>query len=477
MTVPFARSHAASGWLEGGATRLVVSPSTRDDVIGEVAEITAAEATAAITAGARAAQDWRRTPIGARAAILREAVATLRTEAAEIALLIARETGKPVREAHGEVIRSADILLYAASEATRSQAEVFAGGAAHQEVMVVRRPVGTVGVITPWNFPLAIPAWKIAPALVHGNAVAWKPSPYAALTATRLLDVLLQHGLPAGVVTLLQGGADVGAALAAHPDIDALSFTGSTAVGRALVASAAARGVTVQAELGGKNTVIVWRDADVSAAAAGVAAGAFSGNGQKCTATSRVIVHPDVLDDFRHELAGRIQALVVARADDERADVGPLIDRAAQERLTREIADATRDGELIAQSTLDPELDGWFVPPTAVFAADPAGAAWTDELFGPLVVVTSTDDLDQALDLVADTDFGLAAAVYTQERALIRRVIEELPVGMLSINEPTTGGYPYVPFGGWRASGYGTREQGEEARAFYTRSKTVHIGA
>ena len=477
MTGRLARPHIPAGWVDHGRSRPVHDPSAPGEVVGEVVEISADEAHAAISASVREAQAWRRLPIGARAAILRESSVTVRAEAAELALLIARETGKPVREARGEVVRAADILLYAAAEATRSQAEVFAGATEQQEVMVVRRPVGAVAVITPWNFPLAIPVWKIAPALVHGNTVAWKPSPYASLTAARLLEILLQHGLPAGVVALLHGGADVGAAISRHPQIDALTFTGSTAVGRTLVAESAARGVAVQAELGGKNTVIVWRDADVSAAVAGVAAGAFSGNGQKCTATSRVIVHPDVRDRFCDELARHLRDLVVGPADDERTDVGPLIDRTAKQRLDAAIDAAVSGGELIAQSPLDPELEGWFVAPTAVFVDDPAGTAWTDELFGPLVVVTATDDLDHALALVADTEFGLAAAVYTQDRALIRRVIADLPVGMLSINEPTTGGYPYVPFGGWRASGYGPREQGEEARAFYTRTKTVHLGA
>lgn len=469
------RCHAAHGWFDGaGAVTERTNPSRPTEVVARWSAATPEQVARAVSDAAEVHSTWRRTPIGERCAVLRVAGRLVEARADAYAVELSREEGKIVGEARGEVLRAAAILEYFAGEASRPQGEVFAGGRADQSLLVVDQPVGLIGVVTPWNFPIAIPAWKIAPALALGNSVIWKPAPASSLLAQRLLECLLEAGLPAGVVTLLHGGADVGAALLDAPELAAVSFTGSTAVGRSIVRTAVDRGLAVQAELGGKNALIVCDDADLDAAVLALVAGAFSGNGEKCTATSRVLVDARVADDFLARARVAVEALRLGAATEAGVDVGPLVSAEARDRVRTALDGA--DGVVVAESRL-PDGDGWFVAPTLVELAAPTGELWTEELFGPVVAVHRFASLDEAIGIANSSPFGLAAAVYTRDLARSRQAIETLDVGMLSINEPTTGGYPFVPFGGWKGSAVGPREQGAAARQFYTRSKTVHVSS
>ncbi|WP_395640481.1 aldehyde dehydrogenase family protein [Pseudolysinimonas sp.] len=469
------RCHAASGWFDGdGVVVERENPSRPAEVVARWSAATPAQVGQAIEAAAEAHAGWRSTPIGGRCAVLRAAGRLLEARADAYARELSREEGKIVGEARGEVLRAAAILEYYAGEASRPRGEVFAGGRVEQSLFVVDQPVGIVAVVTPWNFPIAIPAWKIAPALAFGNSVVWKPAPASSLLAMRLLECLLEAGLPAGAVTLLLGDAEVGEAILAAPAIDAVSFTGSTGVGRSIVRAAAERGLAVQAELGGKNALIVGDDADLDAAVLALVSGAFSGNGEKCTATSRVLVDARVADDFLALARLAIEALRHGDATDADTDVGPLVSASARDRVRDALGRS--DGVVVAAAAL-PDGEGWFVAPTLVELAQPTGELWDEELFGPVVAMHRVASFDEALAVANASPYGLAAAVYTRDLARTRQAIEQLDVGMLSINEPTTGGYPYVPFGGWKGSAVGPREQGAAARQFYTRSKTVHLSA
>ena len=469
------RCHSADGWFDGdGAALQRANPSRPVEAVTRWSAATVDQAVQAIDAAADAREGWRGTSIGDRCAILRVAGRLLEDRADDYAVELSREEGKIVGEARGEVLRAAAILEYFAGEASRPQGEIFAGGGRDQSLLVIDQPIGVVAVVTPWNFPIAIPAWKIAPALAFGNTVVWKPAPAASLIAMRLLECLLEAGLPAGVVTLLHGGAEVGEAILAAPGIDAISFTGSTAVGRVISQTAAERGLALQAELGGKNSLIVCDDADLDAAVHALVSGAFSGNGEKCTATSRVLVDSRIAEDFLVRTRIAVEALRVGVATESDTDVGPLVSSSARDRVRDAVL--RTDGTVVIEATL-PAAEGWFVSPTIVELEEPQGELWEEELFGPVVAVWRFASFEAAIEVANDSQFGLAAAVYTRDISRIRRAIERLDVGMLSINEPTTGGYPYVPFGGWKASAVGPREQGEAARHFYTRSKTVHLSA
>ncbi|MGB4138155.1 MAG: aldehyde dehydrogenase family protein [Microbacterium sp.] len=475
MTEARVRSHGAAGWFDGdGAEVTTADPSHPRSTVARLSPVTGPAVARHIEAGREARRLWRERPIGERGAVLRTAAALLAERADRIGVDLARDMGKPVREAVAEVRRASEIFAYHAAAAWMPVAHGYAGATGSQTVQVVQCPVGTIAVITPWNFPVAIPAWKIAPALVFGNGVVWKPSSASPLTAHRLMECLIDAGLPDGVVTCLHAPGRVASSITGHPDIDAVTFTGSTGIGRGVVRDAVDRGIPVQAELGGKNVTIVWEDADLDRAVAGVLTGGFSGNGQKCTATSRLILSAGIADDFLERLRLAVAGIEVGPAEDEGSAVGPLISAEARDAALRAIDE--QGGRLVAEARVPAGATGWFLPPTVVELEAADGPLWREELFAPVVAVVRASDADEAIRLANDTEYGLAGAVYTQRRDLIARVVAELDVGMLSVNEPTTGGYPYVPFGGWRSSGHGPREQGESARQFFTRTKTVHIG-
>lgn len=480
MTGTVQLRHLIAGeWHSGSGSPVVsVNPARPTVVVAQGDSATAADLDKAVDAAGEARAGWAHTPVHQRGAILLEAAAVVDRNAEQWGLELALEEGKTRAEGVGEVRRAAQILRYYGNEGDREAGEMFASPRAGEQILVTRKPIGVVAVITPFNFPIAIPAWKIAPALVYGNTVVWKPANTVPLLAVRLAEALTTAGLPAGVLNMVVGDGAVGEALVAHPAIDAITFTGSTGVGRRIAATAAARGVPVQAEMGGKNAAVVLDDADFDLALEQVMLGAFRSTGQKCTATSRLIVTDPIADRFVQALTDRAAALAVGDPSDDATQMGPVISDAAQAGITAGIRAAVAQGGSVltgggpyAEGLL---AEGYFIAPTVVELTQPADI-WTEELFGPVLAVRRADDADHAFALANDSEFGLSAAVFTQDVTRVLQAVEHIDVGVLHINSESAGADPHVPFGGAKKSGLGPKEQGGAAREFFTHTTTVYL--
>ncbi|WP_300014282.1 aldehyde dehydrogenase family protein [Pseudonocardia sp.] len=473
--------HLVDGrWRDGaGAAYTDVNPARPSRSVAAGTEASAEDAVAAVAAARRAAPGWSGTPYHERAAVLVRAAALVEAAAERWGAELAAEEGKTRPEGVGEVRRAAEILRYCAGEADREAGEVYASPRRGERILVTRRPVGVVLVVTPFNFPIAIPAWKIAPALVHGNTVVWKPASTVPLLAVRLASALHDAGLPPGVLNLVVAGGRTGGALVHHPGVDAVTFTGSTAVGRAIAASCAARGVPVQAEMGGKNAAVVLADADLDLAAEQVLLGAFRSTGQKCTATSRLVVERAVADEFVAEIARRADALVVGDPLVDGVQMGPLVSAAAAEAVGAGVTAAVRQGarprttrEHLPGGDL---AEGFFAPPAVLELDSTDPVIWREELFGPVLAVVRAADPATAFALAADSAYGLAAAVFTTDLGAALDAVDTLDVGVLHVNSETAGADPHVPFGGAKHSGYGPKEQGRASREFFTHTTTVYL--
>jgi aldehyde dehydrogenase (NAD+) len=432
----------------------------------------------AVAAAREAFPKWAATPHPIRGRILDHAADLMDARAEQWGEELAWEEGKTYAEGVGEVRRAADVFRYYAGEGLRPVGEVLASPRAGEQIQVIRRPVGVVAVVTPFNFPIAIPAWKVAPALSYGNAVVWKPASAVPLLAVRLAEALVEAGLPEGVLSLLICGSGLGGRLAQHPGVDAVTFTGSTSVGRNLIAACGQLARPVQAEMGGKNAAVVLASADPDLAVAEVVAGAFRSTGQKCTATSRLIVEDAIADEFLARLVKRVASLRVGDPLDEATQMGPVISLQARDEIQQAVdAGAGRPGVEILTGGRpydDDRATGAFVQPTVAELSgdDPL---WRDELFGPVLAVRRARGARHAFDLVNQSEFGLSAAVFTDDLRSVDLAVEQIEVGVLHINSETAGAEPHVPFGGAKQSGYGPKEQGRAALEFFTRTKTVYL--
>jgi aldehyde dehydrogenase (NAD+) len=477
-------------WRDGAGPAFTdVNPTRPAQTIATGGLASTRDVDAAVAAARRAAPGWARTPCHERAAVLARAAALVDASADQWGAELAAEEGKTRPEGVGEVRRAAEILRFCAGEADRDTGELYSSPRRGERILVVRKPVGVVAVVTPFNFPIAIPAWKIAPALVHGNTVVWKPASVVPMLAVRLASALHDAGLPAGVLNLLIADGGTGGHLIAHAGVDAVTFTGSTAVGRSIAASCAARGVAVQAEMGGKNAAVVLADADLDLAAEQVLLGAFRSTGQKCTATSRLIVEAAVADEFVDEVARRATALVVGDPLAEGSQMGPLVSDAALRTVLDGVGAALGQGaRLLAGGAdrIDPDrlgpdrlgtdlAQGWFAAPTVLELASTDADLWREELFGPVLGVIRADSAEAAFALAADSAYGLSAAVFTNDLGRALTAVDELDVGILHVNSETAGADPHVPFGGARSSGYGPKEQGRASREFFTHTTTVYL--
>jgi aldehyde dehydrogenase (NAD+) len=453
------------------------NPSDTRDLVATVRAGSVADVAAAVDAATAAFPAWRRLPGPARAGLLHAWGDAIAARGEELAQLIAREVGKPIGEARGEVGRAVVICRYYAGEAVRDIGEVIPAGGPDTTQFTLRDPLGPVALITPWNFPLAIPLWKAAPALAFGNTVILKPSEMAPAVAAVLAETSTVAGLPAGVFNVVHGGGETGAALVAHEGVRGISFTGSAAVGARIQAEGARRNVRAQAEMGGKNVVIVAPDADLALAARLTAAGAFRFAGQKCTATSRAIVHRDVMEPFLEQLAEATRPLQHGPVTEAGAAIGPLVSAAALDRVQGVLADAPP----VAFEHPLPSGEAWehghWCAPVAYRVADPAHPVARDELFAPVLAVLEAGDLDEAIALANDTRFGLSASLFTRDLASAFRYIRAIEVGLVRVNGDTTGVDPHAPFGGLKGSSSGSREQGRAARDFYTDIRTIQIHA
>ena len=472
--------HLVGGqWRDGaGDTVRSVNPTRPDEVVAQGLSGTVADVDNAVDAARAALRRWAGTPIHARGAGLAAAAVVVDRHAEQWGLELAREEGKTRAEGVGEVRRAAQILRYYAGEGDRQAGELYASPRAGEQILVTRKPIGVVGVITPFNFPIAIPAWKIAPALIYGNTVVWKPASTVPLLAIRLAEALTEAGLPAGVLNLLIGGSAIGDGIVHHGGVDAITFTGSTGVGRRIAAAAAARGVPVQAEMGGKNAAVVLDDADFDLAVEQVMLGAFRSTGQKCTATSRLVLTDGIADRFLDAVVARADTLVVGDPTNDRTEMGPVVNGSALESITVGIDTArSQRARVLAGGggySDGPLAEGFFVAPTVV-ELNGSADIWTDELFGPVLAVRRAADAEEAFALANDSEFGLSAAVFTQDLTRALQAMEHIDVGVLHVNSESAGADPHVPFGGAKKSGLGPKEQGAAAREFFTHTTTVYL--
>jgi aldehyde dehydrogenase (NAD+) len=452
------------------------NPSDHADLVAMAPVASAADVDTAAAAATAALASWRAQSGPARADALYRWGEAIAARGEELAQMMAREVGKPISEARGEVARATVICRYYAGESVRDIGEVIPAQAADALQFTLRDPLGVVALITPWNFPIAIPLWKAAPALAFGNTVVLKPSEHSPQTSHLLAETALAAKLPNGTFNIVHGDGSSGAALVGHEAIRAVSFTGSQAAGSRVAMMAAARNVRVQTEMGGKNVVIVARDADLDRAAALTAAGAMRYAGQKCTATSRVIVDRAVESAFIEKLQAAVASLPLGPVTETKCAVGPLITPESQQRIERALA--AHDAETLFGGALP---DGahyrggnWFAPRVLRFHGAADALAQT-ELFGPVLGLLTADDLDHAIAMANATPFGLSASLFTSDLRSTLNYVRRIEAGLVRVNGDTTGVDPHAPFGGVKGSSSGSREQGRAARDFYTEIRTVQI--
>jgi aldehyde dehydrogenase (NAD+) len=465
------RASESDSWIDD------VNPSDATDLIAHVPRGTPDDVQLAVRAASDAYEAWRAMTGPARAELLYKWAAAIGDRAEEIAQLAVREVGKPVGEARGEVGRCVAVLRYYAGEAVRATGSVIPAQVPGALQYSVHQSLGVVALITPWNFPLAIPMWKAAPALAFGNTVVLKSAESSSRCALMLAECAVAAGIPKGVFNVLVGAGDVmGPALIAAPEVRAVSFTGSGRIGAVVAAAAAGRNIRYQTEMGGKNIAIVMSDADLRQAATLVAGGAMRYAGQKCTATSRVVVAREVEGAFLSELRAQVAALPMGPVTDATAAIGPVISGQSRESINAALEGI--DAERIYVGDIPTSADfanGYFVPPTIIRGAAVDSALAQRELFGPVLATFVADDLDHAIALANGTQYGLSAALFTRDIRSALRYVDRIDAGMVRVNGDTTGVDPHAPFGGMKSSSSGTREQGPAAREFYTEIKTVQI--
>ncbi|GMG82775.1 aldehyde dehydrogenase family protein [Paralimibaculum aggregatum] len=465
-------------WIETATALENINPSDTRDVVGRYAQAGRAEAERAVAAAAAAAHGWARSGIQQRHDILRSAADEILARRAELGELLSREEGKTRAEGIAETVRAGQIFAFFAGETLRLAGEALPSVRPGVEVEISREPVGVVGLITPWNFPAAIPAWKLAPALAHGNTVVLKPAELVPGCAWALVDILHRAGLPRGVLNLVMGpGRVVGQALLENPAVDAISFTGSVATG-ARIAEACARHMRrCQLEMGGKNPLVVLDDADLGIAVDCAVQGAFFSTGQRCTASSRLIVTEGIHGRFVEAVAERLRGLTVGHALKDGTDIGPVVDERQLAQDLDYIEIARREGGNLrwGGEVLRRETPGHYLAPALFTDTLPAMRINREEVFGPVASVIRVRDYEEALAVANDTPFGLSAGICTQSLKHAHHFRRNAEAGMVMVNLPTAGVDPHVPFGGRKGSSHGPREQGAYAREFYTQVKTAYL--
>jgi aldehyde dehydrogenase (NAD+) len=451
------------------------NPWRPSEVVGEFPSSDARDVAAAVDAAAGALPAWSALPGAKRGAILARAAELIEERVEEIAQDMTREMGKPLRESRVEAGRAAAILRFFSGEGWRAVGKVFEQSATGSTVFTRRRPVGVVGLITPWNFPAAIPTWKTAPALAYGNTVILKLAQYAPLTGLHIARALEEAELPDGVLNVVIGrGSEVGEPLVADPRVSAISFTGSVPVGHGVRDQAASLGKRIQLELGGHNPLIVAEDADLDAATAAAYAGAFSSAGQKCTATRRIYVHRARYDEFRSALLDRIGAGKVGDPADPETEVGPIVNESQFDDVMSGIARGRDEGATVLAGGERADPDAYLIAPTVFEGVADDAFLSCEEVFGPVTSLYEFDSLDEVIDRANGVRFGLSASVFTSSLATAQQCVDRLQAGILHVNSQTAGADVHVPFGGSKESGYGPHEQGSAAAEFYTEEITVY---
>lgn len=468
-------------WRESAGPRVAdLNPADVQDVVADAPASTAADAAAACEAAARAFEGWRQTPAPVRGQLLFRVQRRMEERRQELAEALTREEGKTIAESRGEIQRAINVVEFFAGEARRITGETIPSELPANFCYTLKQPIGPVAVITPWNFPIAIPIWKIAPALVSGNTVVFKPASLTPLTAALIVEIFDECGLPGGVLNLVFGGGrEVGDTIVRHPAMLAVSFTGSNDVGVGLYGAAAARGIKCQCEMGGKNPIVVLADADLDLAVESTLQGAFGSTGQRCTATSRAVVVDAIADEFVERLDARTASLIIGNGLNPATHVGPSVDERQLETVLsyvevgrHEGARLVRGGERLRHAGLD---RGFFVAP-AIFDRVEAGMRIAqEEIFGPVLSLIRVPDNPSALSVANRVRFGLSASVYTNDVSAMFKFVDRLDAGIVHVNSPTVGGEAHIPFGGMKATGVGLREMGRVAIDFYTELKVVYV--
>lgn len=454
------------------------NPANTDELLGLFPKSPREDATRAIEAAHRAFPEWKKKSSIERAGIIARAAEIMRSRADELGEVMTREEGKTYREARGELIKGANIMDYFVGQGYRTGGKTLPSVMPNTFTYTQRFPLGVVSLITPWNFPYAIPCWKIAPALIAGNTAVFKPASLTPHSANVIMECFIQAGIPKGVLNLVTGpGSTVGNELVENPLVQALSFTGSTSVGLALNELAAKRGIKVTCEMGGKNAVIVLDDADLELAIEGIVQGAFGSTGQRCTATSRVVVTEGIADKLVEGIVERAKKLVVGDGMKDGVDMGPAVDSKQEATDLRYMAIGQEEGAklLCGGSKYQGEGydKGFFVQPTVFDQVDRKMRIFQEEIFGPVLSVCRVKNYEDAIAAANDCEYGLASSIYSRDPNILMRYVQDIEVGMVHINQPTVGGEAQLPFGGIKNTGVGDREMSEEGFNFFTELKTV----
>jgi len=456
------------------------NPANWDEVVGLFPRSGSEDVDEAVASAEAAFKKWRLVPAPKRAEIIFRAGEILRKNKEEIARDMTREMGKVLQETRGDTQEGIDTAYYAAGEGRRMFGDTAPAELPNKFAMSVRQPIGVCGIISPWNFPMAIPTWKIFPALVCGNSVVFKPASDTPLTAVKFVEVLAEAGLPAGVINLVHGtGSGVGTPLIEHPKVKLISFTGSSAVGRQIASFCGKTLKRVSLELGGKNAQIVMDDANLELAVEGALWGAFGTTGQRCTATSRIILHEKIKDRFLSMFLERVGKLKLGNGLDSSVDVGPLVNKAQREQIHSYVEIGKKDGaKLVAGGRAYEEGDckkGWFYEPTVFDEVLPKMRIAQEEIFGPVVSVLKAGNLSQAIELLNDSSYGLSSSIYTNNVNSAFAAIRDIEAGITYVNGPTIGAEVHLPFGGVKDTGNGHRESGPAVLDVFTEWKSVYV--
>ncbi|WP_416148704.1 alpha-ketoglutaric semialdehyde dehydrogenase GucD [Salipaludibacillus sp. HK11] len=468
-------------WKESqtGDVKEIYNP-TNGTVLGKVQQSSKEDVDEAVAAASEAKRAWRKLSGAARGQYLFKAADILESRIDDIAKTMTEEMGKTLPEAKGETARGVAILRYYAGEGMRKTGDVIPATDSEALMYTTRTPLGTVGIITPWNFPVAIPIWKMAPALIYGNTVVIKPATETAITGTKVVECFYEAGIPEGVINMVTGaGSVVGERIVEHPSIAGITFTGSDKTGKRIGQTALTRGAKYQLEMGGKNPTIVASDADLDKAVAGTVSGAFKSTGQKCTATSRVIVHQDIKDQFVDKLLSAMEEIKIGDGLQEGIWMGPCASEGQMNTVLdyidigkKEGAKLIHGGNRLSDGALG---QGYFVEPTIFDEVTSNMKIAQEEIFGPVIAIMTFCEIEEAFELANDTDYGLSASIYTEKIGGMLKFVEDVDAGLVRINAETAGVELQAPFGGMKQSSSHSREQGEAAKEFFTSIKTVFV--
>ncbi|MDD5542710.1 MAG: aldehyde dehydrogenase family protein [Acidobacteriia bacterium] len=476
------KNFIAGEWVESKSARRVanVNPANTEEILGEIVLSTREETRAAVEAAEKALPAWSETPAPVRGKIITKAAQLMEARKEELSRALTLEEGKTLAESRGELARGINCVDFAASEGRRLKGETIPSELPSNFCYTLRQPIGVVACITPWNFPICIPAWKIAPALVCGNTVVFKPATLTPWTATLLTEIFVEAGVPAGVLNLvLGGGGEVGDELVTNEKIRAISFTGSNEIGTKLYQQGAQRGIKCQCEMGGKNPILVLADADLALAAESTVTGAFGSTGQRCTATSRAIVVESIADEFLNLLLERAKKIVVGNGLETGTVMGPAVDKNQYETVLKYIEIGRKEGAELKLGGHpvkgEKHSNGYFVEPTIFDQVRPTMRIAQEEIFGPVLSLIRVKDFEEGLAVANGVKFGLSSAIYTNDASKIFRFIDRIETGITHVNSGTPGGEAQLPFGGIKATGVGAREMGSSAIEFWSELKTVYI--